>query len=76
MSNIISVGALYDTTGKVTGYSNTSENLDIFAPADPVYTTDIVGSISMTAIIIHTSAAQVLLVRLRQDASRHFKAPP
>jgi len=43
MSNIISVGAVYDTTDQVTGYSNTADNLDILAPADPVYTTDIVG---------------------------------
>ncbi|MCE5341795.1 MAG: S8 family serine peptidase [Planctomycetaceae bacterium] len=44
MSNVISVGALYDTTGQVTDYSNSADNLDIFAPADPVYTTDLVGS--------------------------------
>jgi predicted outer membrane repeat protein len=44
MSNVISVGAVYDTTDTVTGYSNTADNLDILAPADPVYTTDIVGS--------------------------------
>jgi hypothetical protein len=44
MSNVISVGAVYDTTGKVTEYSNSADNLDILAPADPVYTTDIVGS--------------------------------
>ncbi|HEW78577.1 MAG TPA: hypothetical protein ENH34_01225, partial [Phycisphaerales bacterium] len=43
MSNVISVGAVYDTTDKVTDYSNTAEILDILAPADPVYTTDIVG---------------------------------
>ncbi|HIJ66769.1 MAG TPA: S8 family serine peptidase [Planctomycetes bacterium] len=43
MSNIISVGAVYDTTDEVTGYSNTAGILDILAPADPVYTTDIVG---------------------------------
>jgi hypothetical protein len=43
MSDVISVGAVYDTTGEVTEYSNTAENLDILAPADPVYTTDIVG---------------------------------
>ncbi|OHB50886.1 MAG: hypothetical protein A2Y10_15890 [Planctomycetes bacterium GWF2_41_51] len=45
MSNIISVGAVYDTTAKVTDYSNTSAILDIFAPADPVYTTDIMGDV-------------------------------
>ena len=44
MSNVISVGAVYDTTDQVTDYSNTAENLDILAPADPVYTTDIVGA--------------------------------
>jgi len=43
MSKVISVGAVYDTTDTVTGYSNTADNLDILAPADPVYTTDIVG---------------------------------
>ncbi len=44
MSNIISVGAVYDTTDMVAEYSNTANILDILAPADPVYTTDIVGS--------------------------------
>ena len=44
ISNVISVGALYDTTGLVTEYSNAGENLDILAPADPVYTTDITGT--------------------------------
>jgi len=44
MSNIISVGAVYDTTDTVTEYSNTANILDILAPADPVYTTDIIGS--------------------------------
>ncbi len=43
MSNVISVGAVYDTTDKVTEYSNTADILDILAPADPVYTTDVVG---------------------------------
>ncbi len=43
MSNVISVGAVYDTTDQVTPYSNTAENLDILAPADPIYTTDIAG---------------------------------
>ena len=43
IGSIISVGAVYDTTDEVTEYSNTSEILDILAPADPVYTTDIVG---------------------------------
>ncbi|AQT70244.1 Serine protease AprX [Anaerohalosphaera lusitana] len=43
LSKVVSVGALYDTTGEVTEYSQTGELLDILAPADPVYTTDIVG---------------------------------
>jgi hypothetical protein len=43
MSNVVSVGAVFDTTDAVTGYSNTADNLDILAPADPLYTTDIVG---------------------------------
>jgi len=43
MSKVISIGAVYDTTDEVTEYSNTAEILDILAPADPVYTTDIVG---------------------------------
>ena len=44
ISNVIAVGALYDTTSQVTGYSNSSSIVDILAPADPVYTTDIVGA--------------------------------
>jgi predicted outer membrane repeat protein len=48
MSNVISVGALYDTTSLVTEYSNTGENLDVFAPADPVYTLDMVGRAGYT----------------------------
>jgi hypothetical protein len=44
ISGMISVGAVYDTTDVVTPYSNTAENLDVLAPADPVYTTDIVGA--------------------------------
>ncbi|RKY09834.1 MAG: hypothetical protein DRP66_01250, partial [Planctomycetota bacterium] len=43
MSKVISVGAVFDTTDMVTGYSNTAELLDILAPADPMYTTDMVG---------------------------------
>jgi hypothetical protein len=43
-SNVISVGAVYDTTDEVTEYSNTGAILDILAPADPVYTTDVVGA--------------------------------
>jgi len=49
MSKVISVGAVYDTTDLVTGYSNTADNLDILAPADPVYTTDIVGPFGYAA---------------------------
>ncbi len=49
MSNIISVGAVYDTTDEVTVYSNTDELLDILAPADPMYTTDIVGLLGYDA---------------------------
>lgn len=44
MSNVISVGAVYDTTDLVTDYSNAADILDILAPADPIYTTDIVGA--------------------------------
>ena len=44
MSGVLSVGAINDTSGQVTSYSNSSEMLDVFAPADPVCTTDIVGS--------------------------------
>ncbi len=49
MSNVISVGAVYDTTDQVTPYSNTHEILDILAPADPMYTTDMVGAAGYTA---------------------------
>ncbi|NIR67461.1 MAG: S8 family serine peptidase, partial [candidate division Zixibacteria bacterium] len=44
MSRVVSVGAVYDITDEVTVYSNTADILDILAPADPVYTTDIVGA--------------------------------
>ena len=56
MSNVISVGAVYDAVfvsqacsiltqpDKVTCYSNTANNLDILAPSENAYTTDIVGS--------------------------------
>lgn len=44
MSTMISVGAVYDVNGQVTNYSNTANNLNILAPADPVYTTDIIGA--------------------------------
>jgi subtilisin family serine protease len=44
MSKVVSVGAVHDTTDQVMGYSSTAEILDILAPADPVYTTDIVGA--------------------------------
>lgn len=43
MSTVISVGAVFDTTDAVTGYSNAGDLLDILAPGDPIYTTDIVG---------------------------------
>jgi len=49
LSNVISVGAVYDGTDnpaladEVAGYSNTAQILDILAPADPTYTTDIIG---------------------------------
>jgi parallel beta-helix repeat protein len=43
LSKVVSVGAVYDITDEVTGYSNTADILDILAPADPVYTPDIVG---------------------------------
>ena len=43
MSKVISVGAVFDTTDMVAPYSNTGELLDILAPGDPIYTTDIVG---------------------------------
>lgn len=42
-SSVISVGAVDDVADTVMPYSNTADNLDILAPADPVYTTDIVG---------------------------------
>ncbi|HEY4721600.1 MAG TPA: S8 family serine peptidase, partial [Anaerolineae bacterium] len=44
MSKVISVGAVYDTTDQVAVYSNSHEILDILAPADPMYTTDMVGA--------------------------------
>ena len=43
ISKVISVGAVFDMTDQVTGYSNAHEMLDILAPADPVYTLDIAG---------------------------------
>ncbi len=43
LSNVIAVGALYDTSSQVASYSDSSALVDILAPADPVYTTDIVG---------------------------------
>jgi len=49
MSDVISVGALYDKTSAVTNYSNAGDLLDILAPADPVYTADIVGFFGYTA---------------------------
>lgn len=44
LSDVISVGAVYDTTDQVAWYSNTANILDILAPADPIYTTDMVGT--------------------------------
>ncbi|MBE0536993.1 MAG: choice-of-anchor L domain-containing protein [Phycisphaerae bacterium] len=44
LSDVISVGAVYDTTDQVTGYSNAGDLLDILAPGDPIATTDIVGA--------------------------------
>ncbi|MGD8499366.1 MAG: right-handed parallel beta-helix repeat-containing protein, partial [Phycisphaerales bacterium] len=49
ISKVISVGAVFDTTDLVTGYSNTGDMLDILAPADPMYTLDIVGPAGYTA---------------------------
>ncbi|HPD46095.1 MAG TPA: right-handed parallel beta-helix repeat-containing protein [Anaerohalosphaeraceae bacterium] len=43
-SSVISVGAVYDTTDQVIPYSNTAYFLDILAPSEPAYTTDIVGA--------------------------------
>jgi len=43
LSRVISVGALEDFTGRIMWYSNRSTLLDVYAPADPVYTTDMVG---------------------------------
>ena len=43
-SSVISVGAVDDVADTVMDYSNTADFLDILAPADPIYTTDIVGS--------------------------------
>jgi len=43
VSNVIAVGAVYDTTDRVPSYSNSAAFLDLLAPADPIYTTDIVG---------------------------------
>jgi parallel beta-helix repeat protein len=43
LRNVLAVGAVYDTTDAVTDYSNTSPLVDIFAPGDPIYTTDIIG---------------------------------
>ena len=44
ISSVVSVGAVYDTTDEVIGYSNTADFLDVLAPSDPTYTTDIVGA--------------------------------
>jgi hypothetical protein len=44
MSNVISVGSVYDTTDQVTGYSDTAAIMDILAPGSVIYTTDIIGA--------------------------------
>ncbi len=44
ISNVVSVGAVYDISDQVAPYSNTALILDILAPGDPIYTTDIVGA--------------------------------
>ena len=44
MTNVIAVGALYDTTSRWHRTPTAAAILDILAPADPVYTTDIVGT--------------------------------
>ncbi|MCK4294432.1 MAG: right-handed parallel beta-helix repeat-containing protein [Planctomycetes bacterium] len=49
ISKVISVGGVDDTTDQVMGYSNTAEMMDILAPADPMYTLDIVGPAGYTA---------------------------
>jgi predicted outer membrane repeat protein len=43
ISKIISVGAVQDITDQVMFYSNTADMLDVLAPADPMYTTDVAG---------------------------------
>jgi len=43
ISSVISVGAVYDTSDQVIGYSNTADFLDILAPSEDAYTTDITG---------------------------------
>ena len=48
LSSVMSVGALFDETDQVPGYSNSADFLDILAPADPVYTTDMVGGAGYT----------------------------
>jgi parallel beta-helix repeat protein/predicted outer membrane repeat protein len=49
LRNVLAVGAVYDTSDAVTPYSNTSPLIDIFAPGDPIYTTDIVGAAGYTS---------------------------
>ncbi|HEX42407.1 MAG TPA: hypothetical protein ENN81_10170, partial [Phycisphaerales bacterium] len=44
MSKVVSVGAVHDTLDTVMSYSNAGDLLDILAPGDPLYTTDIVGA--------------------------------
>ena len=43
-SNTLAVGAVRDTTGVVMDYSNSGNLLDLLAPSDFAYTTDIVGA--------------------------------
>ncbi|RKY10959.1 MAG: hypothetical protein DRP65_05565, partial [Planctomycetota bacterium] len=44
ISSVISVGAVYDTTDEVIGYSNTAYFLDVLAPSEDAYTLDIAGT--------------------------------
>ncbi len=44
MSDVISIGAVDDITDEVLNYSNTGNILDILAPSEQAYTTDITGT--------------------------------
>lgn len=44
ISSVISVGAVYDTTDEVIGYSDTAYFLDVLAPSEDAYTLDIVDT--------------------------------